>query len=126
MNIKTCELVSLPDCDNDYVDRGEEDEELAEEIEFSDDYIALLDKYELREKDVMYRFADHVGGNKGDQLFRALRGRHPYRYFKETADYLGLIQEYYAFRYDAYCRFAEKWCEDNGLKYHHRKKKELY
>ena len=98
-------------------------EELYDEIEFSDDYVRLPDKYELREKNVMYDFAESIGGNLGDRLCSALRGRHPYRYFKDTADRLGLLQEYYDFRFAAYCRFAEAWCEENDVKYHHRRKK---
>lgn len=122
LNKKTGEIISLPDADNDFADREDEDEELYDEIAYSDDYVRLPDKYELREKNVMYDFAESVGGNKGDRLFSALRGRHPYRFFKDTADRLGLMQNYYDFRYDAYCRFAEKWCEKNGLKYHYRKR----
>ena len=123
LNKKTCEIISLPDADNDYADPEDEDEELYDKIAFSDDYVRLPDKYELREKNVMYDFAESIGGNLGDRLCSALRGRHPYRYFKDTADRLGLLQEYYDFRFAAYCRFAEAWCEENGLKYHHRRKK---
>lgn len=123
LNKKTCEIISLPDADNDYADREDEDEELYDEIAFSDDYVRLPDKYELREKNVMYDFAESIGGNLGDRLCSALRGRHPYRYFKDTADRLGLLQEYYDFRFAAYCRFAEAWCEENDVKYHHRRKK---
>ena len=122
LNKKTCEIISLPDADNDYADREDEDEELYDEIAFSDDYVRLPDKYELREKNVMYDFAESVGGNKSDRLFSALHGRHPYRYFKDTADRLDLLQEYYDFRFASYCSFAEEWCKENGLKYHHKKR----
>ena len=71
----------------------------------------------------MYDFAESIGGDPGDRLCSALRGRHPYRYFKDTAARLDLLQEYYDFRFAAYCRFARAWCEENGLKYHHRRKK---
>ena len=35
LNKKTCEIISLPDADNDYADREDEDEELYDEIAFS-------------------------------------------------------------------------------------------
>ena len=48
-------------------------------------------------------------------LFVALRGRGAFRYFKATVRRLGIADDWYAFRDQAFEEIAVAWCEDNGI-----------
>ena len=94
LNAATGEFEYLPD--GEYV---EPDKELAERIDASDDYLRLPNQYDIHEYRIMESFADSVrDSSKSGRLFRALRGRKPYRHFKDEIYYLDLDQAYYAFR----------------------------
>ena len=110
-NVLTGEVKSLPDWSNAYVDR-EDFRETADEIDESDCYVRLPSQRELHEYDIMERFAEEK--NSGE-LFRALRGRKPFRNFKDRAIENGLEEEYYAFRTAAYWDIAREWCEENEI-----------
>ena len=89
-------------------------EEESEKIDESDDYVRLPSQYELHEYNIMERFAEE---QNNAVLMRALRGRKPYRTFKDRAIDLGLDQEYYAFRSRAYADIAREWCRENDIPY---------
>lgn len=113
LNVATGEFEAL--ADGMYI---ETDEELAEEIECSGDYVRLPNQYDIHEYRIMERFAEAApDGRKQACLFRALRGRRPYRHFKDEINVLGLAETYYAFRYVAIAEIAREWCEDNGIPY---------
>lgn len=117
-NKRTDEFVSLPSCDNMYVERTKEDLELAVEIDGSEDYIRLPDQYELREFDIMEAFADVCPNQHQKQkLYQALNVRRPFRHFKDTINYLGISEAYYAFRLLSFCEIARRWCVDNEIAY---------
>lgn len=112
LNTDTGEIVSLPSSDNYYIDREEEDEELAEEIDSSDVYVRLPSQHDIHEYKIMEEFAEAQGNG---QLFRALNGRKPFRHFKDAINDLGIAEQYYSFRYRAFCNIAAEWCRDNGI-----------
>ena len=74
----------------------------------------LPNQYELHEYKIMERFAEE---RNNAVLMKALRGRKPYRTFKDRAIDLGLDQEYYAFRSRAYAEIAREWCRENDIPY---------
>ena len=116
LNTKTGEIVSVPD--DPGLTGEEEDEELWEEIEEADYYIRLPDQYELHEKRIMEEFAQTcVRGNVANRLWRALHGRHPYRYFKDAINETGVAQKYYDFRSLTFLRMAEEWCREHKVRY---------
>ena len=122
LNMETGEIVSLPDSDNIYIDRTEEDEELLEEIEEADKYVRLWDQRELREKDMMWDFARMQDDEKvANKLINALRGRHPYRYFKDATFQMGVRDEYFRFRHEQYLERAKEWCEVNEIRYRRKR-----
>ena len=122
LNLETGEIVVLPDSDNMYIDRTEEDEELLEEIEETDKYVRLWDQSELREKDMMWDFARMQDDEKvANKLISALRGRRPYRNFKDTALQLDVRDEYFKFRYKQYLERAREWCEVNEIRYRRKR-----
>lgn len=113
LNVVTGEFEALPD--GMYV---EPDEELVERIENSNDYLRLPNQFDIHEYRIMASFAEFIRDSaKSSRLFRALRGRKPYRHFKDEIIYLDLDQAYYTFRYQAYIEIAREWCEDHDLPY---------
>ena len=110
-NVETGEVESLPDRDNDYVD-FEEFEEIAEAIDASDVYVRLPTQYDIHEYRIMEAFAEKKG-SRG--LFLALRGRGAFRHFKDCCAELGIRDEYFSFRHNAYFDIARQWCEENKI-----------
>jgi hypothetical protein len=96
----------------------ESDDDLLEEIDGSDDYVRLPDQYDIDEYNIMKDFAETVlDVNKRDRLQQALNGKKPFRHFKDTLNYAGLDEAYYAFRSLAFAQIARQWCEDNNIPY---------
>ena len=119
LNTKTGEIVSLPE--HPGLTDDKENEALWQEIEETRDYIRLPSQYELHEKDIMENFtATCVSSNRADRLWRALNGRHPYRFFKSAINEMGIAQKYYDFRALTFFYMAEAWCRDNHVRYRRR------
>jgi hypothetical protein len=112
-NTATGEVESLPDPDNSFADEDDLEEKY-EEIDSSDDYVRLPSRDELNEYSIMENFAEEKGRK---ELFSVLRGRRPFRRFKDMAGSIGLIDEYYRFRTNAFARIAREWCEENDIPY---------
>lgn len=120
LNTATGEFTALSD--GAYI---ETDEELAEEIANSRDYVRILNQYDIHEYNIMEDFAEAtVDVRKREQLFRALNGRKPFRHFKDALDYTGLEEAYYAFRSLAFLGIAKEWCKENDIPYKYRDKQE--
>jgi hypothetical protein len=117
LNIATGEFTALSD--GTYI---ETDEELAEKIDNSSDFVRLPNQYDIHEYDIMENFADIIeNAQKRERLFRALNGKKPFRHFKDTLDYTGLTEKYYSFRALAYLEIAKAWCDKNGIPYKNHK-----
>ena len=113
LNIQTGEIEVLS---NDRL--LDTDEELAEKIDTSNDYIKLPSQYDLNQYQIMENFADNVNDVRiAKKLWIALNGRKPFRHFKDTINYLGIAQDYYKFRFQAYLDIAVEWCEDHQIPY---------
>jgi hypothetical protein len=116
--VATGDIVSLSD--GMYSER---DEELAEEIDSSCNFIRLPNQYDIHEYSIMEDFAETIlDDRKREKLFDALHGRKPFRHFKDTLNYIGLDQAYYAFRSSAFIGIAMEWCKDNDIPCISRKK----
>ena len=46
-----------------------------------------------------------------------MRGKRPFRRFKDELNYFRLTSAYYDFRFLAFMEIAREWCEDNGIPY---------
>lgn len=119
LNTRTGEIVSVP---NDPGLTGlDEDKELWEEVEESDYFIRLPEQRELHEKRIMEDFTDTcTSGSTANRLWRALNGRHPYRFFKDAINETCVAQKYYDFRSLVFLRMAEKWCQEHKVRYHRK------
>ena len=98
-HMETGEVRSLPDGYSGYMDAEYERE--AEEIDDSPDFVRLPDQRDRDDYSIMEAFAEAVDR---EELFRALRGRRPFRAFKDCAIRLCV-------------RLAKEWCEDHQIPY---------
>ena len=81
-------------------------------------FVTPPDKYEFHEYRQMERFIGTVrNAGAADQLSQAIRGKGAFRYFKDTADRLGLLNQWFQYRDDAMKEFVVDWAADNNVPY---------
>ena len=81
-------------------------------------FVTPPDKYEFHEYRQMERFIGTVrNAGAADQLSQAIRGKGAFRYFKDTADRLGLLNQWFQYRNDAMKEFVVDWAEANNVPY---------
>ena len=93
---------------------GEVNPNLIEEIQegFIEDYIPLPKQYDINDYRIMEEFIHELPeGRSQDILASAIRGRGAFRRFEDKLYDLGLEQEWYRYRDEAYERIAREWCE---------------
>lgn len=74
------------------------------------------DKFEFHEYHHMERFIWTVDDNDAaEQLWRAIKGKGAFRYFKDTAHRLGLLEDWYQYREAAMKEFVTEWAEANKI-----------
>ena len=97
---------------------GKENSELIEEIECSDDYILVPNKYDVDEYSMMERFIYTIPSELiQSRLEELIQGKGAFRRFKDAIFNLGITEEWYKFRDECYNEFAKEWCEYHCLKY---------
>ena len=73
-------------------------------------FVAAPDKFEFQEYRQMERFIGKVDdAGAAEQLWRAIKGKGAFRYFKDTASRLGLLKQWYQFRDEALKEFVVAW-----------------
>ena len=82
-----------------------------------DRFIDPPDKFEFHEYREMERFIDTVEGAAAEQLWRAIKGKGAFRYFKDTLHRLGLQDQWYRYRDLAMKEFVMAWAKQNGVPY---------
>jgi len=116
LNMETGEIISLSN--GTWSDMDDEDKALAEEIDSTDKYVRLPNQYDIDEYNIMEEFAYATQNPRyQEKLLCVLRGRKPYRNFKDEINYLGISESYYAWRLIALCKIAKNWCEENEVPY---------
>jgi hypothetical protein len=97
-------------------DWQKEEAELAVLIETTDQYLALPDRLEVNEWNIMQEFCLEVKrDNIRAALLGAIRGAHPFRRFKEQIGNHNLGEEWNRFRRQAFGEIMREWCEENGI-----------
>jgi len=95
--------------------QSEEMPEIKEALE-SEDYLVLPGKYEIHEWSIMERFAQSVADEEAcDELLTALHGSGAFRYFKDTVHRLGIEQDWYRFRDEAFREIAREWLRAHDI-----------
>lgn len=88
------------------------------EAVFGTDWIALPSQWDIHDYEIMEEFCHSVEDeDHREQLLRAIRGRGAFRYFRDTADRLGVTEDWYDFRDQAYEDIAVEWLERNDIPY---------
>lgn len=110
------EAFTAADEDDEEYDVPEELAEARDILAHEADYVALPDRFEIHEYRMMERFALGIADPEPrDQVGYALQGRGAFRRFKDAILRLGLAEEWYAYRNDAYETVARDWCDENGI-----------
>jgi len=126
LNRVTGEMVYVPEGErfpgededdwDDSPDPENEESEDIEEVLKSDDYIALPGKFDIHEWSIMEDFTSSVDDEAmRDELQAAIHGRGAFRYFKDTVRRLGIQQDWYDFRDEAFKEIARDWLQANDI-----------
>jgi len=79
-------------------------------------FIDAPDRFNFHEYRHMERFIETVeDGESAEALRRAIKGRGAFRYFKDTADRLGLLDRWFRYRDEAMKAFVIAWAEANNV-----------
>ncbi len=127
LNKDTGTITAVPESKGLY-DDPDEWEEIIAMIEEGEQFVRLPNQYEINEYRVMEDFADFAGGGLkyvskeqanviGQKLYEALQGRGAFRRFKNTLNYYGIADEYYAYRHIYYVELAKEWCQDHEIEF---------
>ena len=91
---------------------------------YDDVWIAAPSQQDINEYKIMTDFADAVTDPRANDLLSvALEGKGAFRRFKDTLQRVGLTDDWYAFKHDAYIDIAREWCEENEIPYNDPKPK---
>ncbi len=113
-------LCKVEDTEDGELDLTDEDVALARAMVVNEDerFIALPDKFDFHEYRQMERFIGTVEDARvADELWRAIKGKGAFRYFKDTAARHGLLDAWYRFRDAAAKDFVIRWAEANEVPY---------
>ena len=92
--------------------------ELANEALDSDDYIEMGTAHEIDDYAMMRDFCDSISDVViSDQLHASIRGRGAFHHFRKSVEGLDLLEQWLAFKHEAYKRAAITWCEGNNINY---------
>jgi hypothetical protein len=93
-----------------------EEAERAVLIETTDQYLALPDRFDVNEWNIMNEFSHEVKReNIRTALLRAVQGNHPFRRFKDQIADHNLWDDWNRFRSHAYGEIIRDWSEENGV-----------
>jgi hypothetical protein len=97
-------------------DWQKEEAELAVRIETTDQHLALPDRFDVNEWNIMNEFCHEVERDSiRATLLAAIQGSHPFRRFKDQIANHGLWEEWNRFRRQAFGEIMREWCEENGI-----------
>src|SRR5436853_636611 len=90
--------------------------ELINALEFdSEEQVNRVDLQEYRHMERFIRTEENA--EIAEQLWRAIKGKGAFRYFKDTASRLGLLERWYQYRDDAMKEFVIEWAEAHNVPY---------
>ncbi|HXP63496.1 MAG TPA: UPF0158 family protein [Dongiaceae bacterium] len=79
-------------------------------------FVEAPSKFDFHEYRQMERFIGTVGdAGAAEQLWRAIKGKGAFRYFKDTASRLGLLEEWFHYRAEAMKEFVIDWAEARNV-----------
>lgn len=101
---------------SDYSLSGVDYSELSDEIEDTDNYIALPSKYDRHDYQIMKSFIFTIEDEKTSKiLLQAISRRGAFRNFKDLIYYFEIVDEWYKFQQETYKKIALDWCHCNNI-----------
>ena len=105
--------------EDEYLGDGDFETEMefaAEICKDGSDYLLLPDKGEIGGYKLMEDFVYSISNEKSKEvLLKAIKGRGAFRNFRDQIDNLGLTEDWYKYKSDAYVQFVTDWAEVNHL-----------
>jgi hypothetical protein len=111
---------AIEEGDDDGLDPADEEVALARAMveDGGERFIDPPDKFEFHEYHQMERFIGTVeNAAVADELWRAIKGKGAFRYFKDVAERHDLLDTWYRFRDEAAKAFVIDWAELNQVPY---------
>jgi hypothetical protein len=94
----------------------QEEAELAARIETTDRYLALPNRFDVNEWNIMNDFCHQIRQEDiRNQFFRAIQGSHAFRRFKDKIADHNMWEEWNRFRRRAFEEIIRDWCDENGI-----------
>jgi len=91
---------------------------LANEALDSDDYVEMDAAHEIDDYGAMRDFCDSISDVViSDQLHASIRGRGAFQHFRRSVEEFDLMEQWLAFKREAYKRVAIAWCKENNFDY---------
>lgn len=128
IDLQAGRLVIVEECVLRAVEEGDEEalSEMAEKEEMEiaraiwndagERFVDGPDKFEFHAYRQMERFIGTLeDSEKAKQLWCAIKGKGAFRYFKDTAHRLGLLEQWYEYRDNAMKEFALEWAGANEV-----------
>jgi len=112
LDLETGEIEWVSDMTMTY----QEKEEIYEKLD-EHGFVRLPDSFDLNEYSMMEDFASALSGKERSALLGAIKGKGAFRRFKDRAQDLCLIEEWYEFKEKAIKRAAASWCTDHDIEY---------
>ena len=79
-------------------------------------FVAGPNKFDFHEYRQMERFIGTLEDNEAaEQLWRAIKGKGAFRYFKDTASRLDLLDQWFQYRDEAMKEFVRGWAEAHQI-----------
>ena len=79
-------------------------------------FVDAPDRFDFHEYRQMERFIGTLEDSAAaEQLWRAIKGRGAFRYFKDTASRLGLLKQWYQYRDEAMKEVVRDWAEAHQI-----------
>lgn len=78
-------------------------------------FYRLPSSLDIREYDLMNEFIHGLPESVQGQVLSTIRGKGAFRRFKEMLTEMGILQEWYKFRENAFKQLAAKWCRENDI-----------
>ena len=81
-------------------------------------YLELPTQGELVDQETLRSFCDRLSSPvQRDRLLETIRGRGAFRRFKDVADEVGVLPDWFAFKRSVLEVCAIQWCEQNGIEF---------
>ncbi|UCE03132.1 MAG: hypothetical protein JSW67_02760 [Candidatus Latescibacterota bacterium] len=122
LNRRTGEFATLADDDVRAFEDGRDPEymdsaEIRQVLE-SNDWLTLPTRFDIHEYSIMESFCQTVESEQErEELFVAIRGRGAFRMFKHWVHRLGIQDDWYRFREQAFEEIAVEWLEQHDIQY---------